>query len=173
MRTPVTPTEKTILQSMSDTAHGPASEETTPDWLRALLVDMRKVLPPILPDWVRFADLPPLTSGTHRFDDYQVQAVLLALRKSTLDAPMPLLSALKEQVDRAVLDAFVWRLFEQWQKGGANSKDKWALLALGHLGGDGSALKLTPLFAIGRARVCISGPCLAWSVCAPSAPTRP
>ncbi|HTU20543.1 MAG TPA: DUF4132 domain-containing protein [Gemmataceae bacterium] len=131
--------------STTDTAIASAGEETVPDWLGTILADLRKVLPPILPDWVRLADLPPLTTGVHRLNDYQVQAVLLALRKSTLAAPLSLVTALKEHVDRTVLDAFVWHLFEQWQKNGANSKDKWALLALGHLGGDGSALKLTPL----------------------------
>lgn len=127
------------------TAETSIGEDATPDWLRGILADMRKVLPPLLPDWVRLAELPQMTAGIHRFNDYQVQAVLLALRKSTLDAPLPLLTALKGHVDRAVLDAFVWQLFEQWQRSGANSRDKWALLALGHFGGEGSALKLTPL----------------------------
>ncbi|HEY7310470.1 MAG TPA: DUF4132 domain-containing protein [Gemmataceae bacterium] len=133
------------MNPAATTPEASQDDATTPDWLRTILADMRKSLPPILPDWVRLASLPPLIAGTHRFNDYQVQALLSALRKSTLEAPQPLVTAAKEHLDRALLDSFVWRLFEQWQDGGANSKDKWALLAVGLLGGDGCALKLTPL----------------------------
>ena len=41
--------------------------------------------------------------------------------------------------------AFAWKLFELWHGMGAPSKDKWAMAAIGHLGGDACVLKLTPL----------------------------
>ncbi len=140
----VTTVEHTNTQPPSGTARFPFDDVTTPGWLRTILADMRKQLPPLLPNWVRLAALPPLTIGTHQLNDYQVQAVLSALRKSTLDTPQPLVTALPHHLDRAVLDAFAWELFELWQAGGSPSRDKWALVALGLLGGDGSALKLTP-----------------------------
>jgi hypothetical protein len=74
-----------------------------------------------------------------------VRAVVLALRKSTLAAPAPLVTAVKQNLDRGVLDAFAWRLFELWLAEGAPPREKWALLAVGHLGGDASALRLAPL----------------------------
>src|SRR5262249_10068583 len=57
----------------------------------------------------------------------------------------PLLDALRANADRAALDAFAWKLFDRWLTEGAPSKEKWALLGLGHLGGDAVVLKLTPL----------------------------
>src|SRR5262249_26446208 len=52
---------------------------------------------------------------------------------------------LKQHADPAMLDAFAWALFERWRGEGMPPKEKWALTALGLLGGDGSVLKLTPL----------------------------
>ena len=51
----------------------------------------------------------------------------------------PFWTALKDHADPASLDAFAWRLFEQWLGEGAASKEKWALLAVGQLGGDAAA----------------------------------
>jgi hypothetical protein len=45
----------------------------------------------------------------------------------------------------AVRGAFVWDLFECWLEGGAPSSDRWGILSLGLLGGDGVVLKLAPL----------------------------
>jgi hypothetical protein len=126
-------------------AQAPAEGDHFPGELRSALDDVLGQRPGSPPHWLRLADLPSLTVGCQRLNENEVTGVIHALRKSKLEAPLPLLTALKQHVDRVMLDAFVWQLFEQWQKGGANAKDKWALLALGHLGGDGSALKLTPL----------------------------
>jgi hypothetical protein len=129
----------------SAAVQAPAEGDRFPDKLRSALDEVLGQRPGNLPDWLQLTELPLLTVGCQRLNEKEVAAVVHALRKSKLDAPLPLLTALKQHVDRAVLDAFVWQLFEQWQKGGANAKYKWALLALGHLGSDGSALKLTPL----------------------------
>jgi hypothetical protein len=98
-----------------------------------------------LPEWVLGAPLPPLVVGGHRLSDDSAKAVLRALKGSTLEAPQPLLASLRQKADRASLDTFAWRLFEEWLAEGAPSKDKWAFRALGHFGGDASALRLTPL----------------------------
>jgi hypothetical protein len=52
---------------------------------------------------------------------------------------------LEEHGDRASLQEFAWRLFESWLAEGGPAKEKWAMQALGHWGGDAAALKLTPL----------------------------
>jgi hypothetical protein len=119
------------------------TEQTTPAWLSGALAAA-----PAAGRLLNFADparLPPLLVEGRRLSDAQVASVLAALRSSRLEAPHALLSALKQHADRLPLDAFAWRLFEQWLADGAPPKEKWAFLALGHLGGDAVALKLTPL----------------------------
>jgi hypothetical protein len=123
----------------------PHDDAGTPAWLRSAVAEVLAQRPAKLPDWLRSSDLPPLTIDGHRFNDEQLRAVLGALRKSTLDAPQPLVTALKQHLDRTLLDAFAWKLFELWQSAGGTTNHKWALLTLGLLGGDGCALKLTPL----------------------------
>src|SRR5262249_9832896 len=53
--------------------------------------------------------------------------------------------ALKAHADPGSLDVFAWKLFDLWQGEGAPTKDRWAMSAIGSLGGDGCVLKLTPL----------------------------
>ena len=55
------------------------------------------------------------------------------------------MTAIKTHADRRSLDAFAWALFERWLSDGAASKEKWAMGALGLLGSDSAALKLTPM----------------------------
>jgi hypothetical protein len=98
-----------------------------------------------LPDWADPAALPPLLVSERRLGDGPARAVLAALRQSTFEAPRPLVTVLRQHADRGSLDAFAWKLFERWLSEGAPVKEKWAVLALGHLGGDAVALKLTPL----------------------------
>jgi hypothetical protein len=71
--------------------------------------------------------------------------VLDALRRTPLGTADPLLSAVKEHTDPSARDAFTWKLLEQWLANGAQSKEKWALASVGHLGTDATALRLTPL----------------------------
>jgi len=100
------------------------------------------------PSWLHISDLPPIVVGARRFDDARVEAVLLALRQSTLDAPHALVDALRQDADRASLDTFAWSLFTFWLAAGAPPKELWALTALGLLGGDASALKLAELIRV-------------------------
>jgi hypothetical protein len=123
----------------------PALDEgSTPAWLSEALAaaPAKKANPPA---WVSPQDLPSIRLGEARLSDAQVKALLTALTQSKLEEPQPLVAALREHGDRASLDNFVWRLFERWLAEGGPSKDKWGMFALGLLGSDVSALKLTPM----------------------------
>jgi predicted DNA-binding WGR domain protein len=121
----------------------PLDEKTTPRWLSEALA--AAPAPGKLAGFADPARLPPLLVGGRRLNDGQVMAVLAALTASPLGSLDALVAALKQHADRASLDAFAWKLFELWLADGAPSKEKWAFLALGHVGGDAVALKLTPL----------------------------
>jgi predicted DNA-binding WGR domain protein len=121
----------------------PFDDGSTPAWLKKGLEPPKKT--PKLPGWVDPADLPPVAVGEARLNDEQVAALLAVLQTSTLEEPAPFLAQLKQKGDAETLDAFAWKLFELWLVEGGPAKEKWALLAVGHLGGDPSALKLTPL----------------------------
>ena len=117
----------------------PLTEAELPDAVRDAIAGDKKLKP--TQSWAGAADLPPITMGDKRLSDAHIELLLSALRK-----PGHLLvRAVKEGADRASADAFAWKLFERWLSEGAPSKEKWAMLALGALGGDVSALKLTPL----------------------------
>jgi hypothetical protein len=83
--------------------------------------------------------------GSNSLTNAQVAGVLSALKESTLEKPAPVVTALKAHGERSSLDQFAWGLFERWQAAGGPPKDRWGMLVLGLLGGDGCALKLTPL----------------------------
>jgi predicted DNA-binding WGR domain protein len=123
--------------------YNPLDAKATPKPLRDTLA--KSAADRGLPAWAAPALLPPLLVGGRRLSDDQTAAVLAALRRTPLGTAEPLLDAFKAHADRAALDAFAWRLFERWMAEGAPTKEKWALFAIGHLGGDASVLKLTPL----------------------------
>jgi predicted DNA-binding WGR domain protein len=52
---------------------------------------------------------------------------------------------LKQMAEPGSLAAFGWDLFQAWLTGGSPSKDKWAFTALGLLGTDETARRITPL----------------------------
>ncbi len=123
----------------------PFDAATTPDWLRTALATVKAPAPSKRTTWIAADDLPSVVVDGRRLADVQVTALLDALAQSTLEAPHPLVSALKAHADRASLDLFARRLFEAWLIEGAPPRENWALKAVGLLGGDASALKLTPL----------------------------
>jgi predicted DNA-binding WGR domain protein len=120
----------------------PLSDSTTPAWLKEALATAQKPLAGS--DFVAVRRLTPITLDSKKLTDDQVHALLRILQRATLTEPPNVCELLKQQADRASLDAFVWNLFEQWAVE-ANSKQKWAMTAMGLLGGDQVALKLTPL----------------------------
>lgn len=98
-----------------------------------------------LPSWADPGAL-PLVIGDAKLSAAHTKTVLEALQRAGApDQRSPLIAALKQHGDPAALDAFAWKLFQQWQGDGYPSKEKWALGAIGQLGGDLCALKLTPL----------------------------
>jgi hypothetical protein len=124
----------------------PFEDHTTPEWLRSSVATVAKKID-ALPDWAKAhrSALPPLVVGDHCLHEMQAIAVLAGLRQSTLERRHWIVDDLKKHVAQSHLDAFAWKLFEIWLSYGAPSKEKWALLAVGLLGGDACAIKLTPL----------------------------
>jgi uncharacterized protein DUF4132 len=130
---------------MESRAAKPSDHAATPEWLHAATRELEWLRDAAVPSWLRVEELPSIIAGARRLNEEEVWAVLTALWQSRLDAPEPLIPALKAHADRASLDAFAWRLFECWTAQGAPAREKWALTAVGLLGSDDSALKLAPL----------------------------
>ncbi len=120
--------------------------EPLPEWLAEALKEAasRKQIP----EWVLPATLPSVQVEGKVLPGAAVETIVRALMASTLEAPTPLVRLLAEKGDRATLANFVWALFERWLDATAPSKDRWALLALGHLGGDMAVAQLTPLIRV-------------------------
>ncbi|HMN46914.1 MAG TPA: DUF4132 domain-containing protein [Povalibacter sp.] len=118
------------------------SREATPAWWTEALAQapVKKSKPA---PWT--SDLPAITLGEHALGPDHVAELLSALQASTVDQPHPLLRPLREHGSPERLDAFGWKLCESWLADGAPSKDKWAFIAAGFLGGDRTALRLAPL----------------------------
>ncbi len=98
-----------------------------------------------VPDWVPVATLPPILVGGAKLTEADVGALLSAFCARKGDARMTVAVVLKKHADARSLDAFAWAVFQTWSKAGFPSKDKWAILTLGWIGGDNSARQLTPL----------------------------
>ena len=131
----------------------PLDEQTTPQWLQQGVSEIERSHQTYkLLSWVSCTDLPPLLINKKCFNESQVNAVLVALSKSTLDSPHPILKNIKHKCDkpvgmaslRASVDNFIWSLFQRWLTDGAPKKENWAMLALGLLGSDEIAIKFTP-----------------------------
>ena len=119
------------------------TEDNTPQWLRDLVAKAPKKAK--LPTWLNVGELPPIVIGDHSLSLDQMTALVSILKGASLKEKPPLAEALKERADRESLSKFAWKLFEYWQAVGAPSKEKWAFMALGHLGDDRTVFKLTPL----------------------------
>ncbi len=120
-------------------------QTTTPEWLTSGIRNLSSSKQSKSPTWVSCTDLPFLMVDDRAFTDEQVTTILITLSLSTLDSPLPLIHDLKTHTNSSSLDDFIWSLFERWLTEGAPSKEKWAMGALGLLGSDAIALKLTPL----------------------------
>ena len=125
--------------------YAPLDAKTTPEWLAKELTAVGNLKAARLPAWAAPALLPPLVVGEKRLSDEHVGVVLKLLAATPVGQAHPLLAAIREHVNRHVRDEFAWKLFQGWSEGGSPSKEKWAMGAIGHLGGDGCALRLTPL----------------------------
>ncbi|MDI7212294.1 DUF4132 domain-containing protein, partial [Leptospira santarosai] len=123
----------------------PFDDSNTPEWLSDAVksVPKGKAI-----SWVVPEELPPILVQKKKLSVPQIAAVLSELKEKGLGESSALLNGLKEHATSASLNDFVWKLFELWISLGAPSKDKWAFTALGALGGDRIALKLTPLIKV-------------------------
>ncbi|MBK7053132.1 MAG: DUF4132 domain-containing protein [Rhodoferax sp.] len=119
------------------------------DALDALLsADPLLVLPgrmPKLPDFFNAAAFhrPELLSG-QPLPLEAVEHIGLMLAISKLDAPYAGLEIVRQTCTRASLAAFAWDLFHVWLHSGTPASTNWAFTALGLLGDDETARRLTP-----------------------------
>jgi predicted DNA-binding WGR domain protein len=125
-------------------------EETLPELPRAELPEsLREAFADVKtfksPGWLSVASLPQIKIGGRCLAADGIEGVLSTLKATPAHATSVLASTLKQHADRNSLDAFAWKLFDTWYGMGAPSKDRWAMGAIGHLGGDACVLKLTPL----------------------------
>ena len=135
---------KSVLDH-TEKEYPPLDAKSTPADLKAAFAGANPKKWNKLPAWAHPSSLPPLIVGERRLSDGQMTAVLAALQGSVPGKPEPLVAAVKAHGDPAALDAFAWKLLQLWQSEGYPPKEKWAMGAIGPFGGDGSALKLTPL----------------------------
>ena len=142
-----------LVLEHEETNYPPFEDAALPDWLREALESHWQAQEKPLPAWVRVEALPPLVVSQHalrsedsasRLTDAHVRRMLSGLKQSTLRR-WPLVEGVQKHVAEPFRDAFVWKLFEMFLAEGGPSKDRWAMLALGFLGGDGAALKLAAL----------------------------
>jgi predicted DNA-binding WGR domain protein len=136
---------RSLILDLDEPHYTPFDRLTTPQWLQAGILDLPKQKRSKPPAWVSYADLPPIVIGDRCLDEAQINACLSALSLSTLDSPLPLVQNLKTHANSQTLDTFSWSLFDRWLTEGAPNKEKWAMMALGLLGSNRIALKLTPL----------------------------
>lgn len=81
-----------------------------------------------------------LTDGT-----LYPRAQLAGLAAVLKAADRAAIAELQQCAEASSLAAFGWELFQAWLTGGAPSKEKWAFTALGLIGDDESARRVTPL----------------------------
>jgi hypothetical protein len=132
----------------TDEAARPTVEpDAAPAWLRAALATGSAALAgrARLPAWLDPGVLPRLPVGVGCAAPALTASIVGSLARSTLDAPYPVVAALRANVAQADLDRFAWTLFQEWLAVGAPAKDKWAMHALGLLGGDATVMRLAPL----------------------------
>jgi Domain of unknown function (DUF4132) len=127
-----------LILNYSKKYHTPFTDSNLPKNLAASLPKAVKIA------WIDPIELPPITIGDSSLNPEQIQSVLTALKQSKPEPHMAI-GDLKLLCDPVSLDTFGWHLFEAWLTAGAPSKENWALLAVGWLGNDTSALKLAPI----------------------------
>ncbi len=127
-----------LILNYSEKNYTPFTDSNLPKNLATSLPKAAKIA------WIDPIDLPPIIIGENCLNPEQIQSVLTALKQSKPE-PHIAIGDLKLLCDPVSLDTFGWQLFEAWLTAGAPSKENWALLAVGWLGNDTSALKLAPM----------------------------
>jgi predicted DNA-binding WGR domain protein len=124
---------------------GEFNDSTTPPWLAKSTATAINLVPIRGSEFANTSKLPPITVGKHKLNAEQIAAILLALQHAEFGKPDEFLSALKQHATVESLDAFAWALPGEWVDAGASPKHKWAMRAIGFLGSDALAIRLTPL----------------------------
>lgn len=128
--------------------------------------------PPRLPTWADPETLPRpvLRGGGEPLPPEPTRTLLMMLAMADGAGRLP---GLEEGLDEALavcepgsLAAFGWALFEAWESAGLPGRESWALKALGRLGDDDTARRLTPLIKVwpgqsGHARAALGADVLA------------
>jgi predicted DNA-binding WGR domain protein len=127
--------------------YGPAVEKALAD---VLAFDPTQAFPAKLPRLPAFYDVaklhrPVLLGGKGALSDEAMRQLGTMLAFSTAESPYAGLAQVRDACEQASLDAFAWDVYQAWMGAEAPSKESWAFLTLGFLGGDGVARKLTPL----------------------------
>lgn len=101
---------------------------------------------PVLGEWLAIEALPqiPVRAGG-ALPAEAVKSLIMVLALSRPGEPFPGIEQVKEACDPVGLAQWGWELFSQWRMAGMPAKESWALLALGLLGDDETARKLTPV----------------------------
>lgn len=115
-----------------------------------LTVDPIDALPPRLPSLPGFFDpaglpRPRLRDAAFVLGVRAVEDLGRMLALSTLESPYAGLDQVRQACEPASVAEFAWAVFQAWLVTGADMKQQWALVALGLLGDDGTARRLTPL----------------------------
>ncbi|NHZ97287.1 DUF4132 domain-containing protein [Massilia sp. CCM 8734] len=98
------------------------------------------------PFWTPLVWARPLLAGSGKaLPDAALDAIGIMLRFPHSDGVYVGVTELKQACTPASLADFAWELFRAWIEDGAKPKEDWAFYALGLLGNDDSARKLTPL----------------------------
>ncbi len=120
-----------------------STDQSGPEWLTSSFHGMTKKWDVA---WAPAKALPSPVVDDFRLRPDQTESILTALRESTFLKPHPLIKNIKQNADgkTSQFHPFVWDLFERWLREGAPAKEKWAMMAIGFLGSDESALALTP-----------------------------
>lgn len=138
--------QEEVVMSVAE-RYGPAARAAT----RAVLdFDPLDLYPSKIPSQPEFANvevLPRLVleASGEALPVSAMKHVITMLQFSKLDVPYAGIAVLKELTTTASRDAFVWELFSTWNVAGAPSKEGWAFAAMGLLGGDECARRITPL----------------------------
>lgn len=138
---------KAEVLDYSDNRLLPLPADQIPAWLADAVSSIQKDKKAKRPTWVEAENLPQLLLNKYALSSEQTNALLTALSKSTLDKPHPFVNLIKSNIEPVFCDRFVWELCLLWLQQGGDTKEKWALIAVGLLGNDTSVLKLIPLIS--------------------------
>ena len=139
------------LDGLAETEYGAEAAEAVRGILAADVGAPPTPEPPPLPDWLNLAALPQvlLRGGQTALPDEATRALLEAFRlTATRDCVASMGEGLQtalDALDPAGVTEFCWQVFEAWRTAGHPPKQAWTLSALGVVGEDATADRLTPL----------------------------